>query len=119
MLATSIFSISWNVFTPKNPRTLYQTTIFSYFSKFQRDNIFKSDENCTEFSKWVENTVGKVMSNFSFSTVFSKDLYCKHGLVWERITKQNLTSRPYSLYSQISLAQTPRGLADLFELSEV
>ena len=49
--------------------------------EFADDNL-KFDKNGRKFSKWVENTLEKekllVMSNFSFSKVFSKDLYLRH-----------------------------------------
>ena len=39
-------------------------------------------------SKWVENTVGKGEIALSpFPTVFSKDLYCRQGLVRERVNQ--------------------------------
>ena len=51
------------------------------FRRFQTENKiadsnFKFDVNSRKFSKWLENTVGKVellvTSDFSFPTMFSK-----------------------------------------------
>ena len=45
------------------------------------DNNFKFDENDRKFSKRVENNVGREIAcykRFPFSTVFSKDLFCRH-----------------------------------------
>ena len=46
------------------------------------DNNFEYNEMVQSSLKQVENTVEMekllVMSNFSFPTVFSKDLYCRH-----------------------------------------
>ena len=63
----------------------------SKLKEFADDN-FKFDEISRKFSKRVENTEGKGeiarYHNFSFSKVFSKDLYCRHvksGLVLERV----------------------------------
>ena len=49
------------------------------FSKLKdlADDNFELDENGSMFSKQVENTGGKGAIS-PFSTVFSKDLYCKH-----------------------------------------
>ena len=53
----------------------------SKLKKFADDN-FKFYENGRDFSKMVENTVGKGEiarhQQFLFPTVFSKDLNCKH-----------------------------------------
>ena len=54
------------------------------FSKLKdlADVNFKFDENGRNFSKRVENTVGKgeisSQAISPFPTVFSKDLYCRH-----------------------------------------
>ena len=45
--------------------------------KESADNKLRLDENSRKFSKWVENTVGKV-EIARFPTVFSKELYCRH-----------------------------------------
>ena len=47
------------------------------------DDTFEFDENGRKFSKQVEYTVGKrrncsLRAISPFSTVFSKDLYCRH-----------------------------------------
>ena len=55
------------------PNDKFQTT---NLKEFANDN-FKLDENGTEFSKRVENTMGKVETAISpFPSVFFKDLYC-------------------------------------------
>ena len=63
--------------------TLSQTVIFRLFQneEFADDN-FEFDENSEKFSKSLENT-GKrrnclLRSISPFSTVFSKDLHCRH-----------------------------------------
>ena len=66
---------------PVHNSTLSQTTNFRLFKEFA-DGNFKFDENGRKLSKQVE-TLGEkeqllVMSNFSFSSVFSKDFYCRH-----------------------------------------
>ena len=69
----------------------------------ERDDNFKFDENERQFSKRVDNSVGKgeiacYKQISPFPTVFSKDLYCKHvnpGLVWERV-KSNKNCRKLS-----------------------
>ena len=58
---------------------------FSKLKDFANDTS-KFNENGREFSKRIENTVGKEQ----FPTVLSTDLYRnkqKQGLVWERVSK--------------------------------
>ena len=68
--------------------TLSQTTNFRRFqSERVMDDSFKFDGSGRQFSKWVENMVGKeeiacCEQFLSFSHKFSKDL---QGLVWERV----------------------------------
>ena len=64
-----------------NPFPTRHIIDFSNLKEFADDN-FNFDENGREFSKWVENTVGKGeiarYEKFSpFPTVFLKDLYCR------------------------------------------
>ena len=56
------------------------------------DANFKFDENGRKFCKRVENTVWKriicsLWAISPFPTVFSKDLYSRPGLVWERVKR--------------------------------
>ena len=72
---------------PFNPFPNNKFRRFQTEKKFA-DGNFKFDVNGRKFSKRVENTVGKgellVTSDFSFPTVFSKDLYCRHMACLEK-----------------------------------
>ena len=62
--------------------TLPQMTNFTLFQT-ERVCNFKCHENGRKFSKSLENTVGKgenclLQAISPFSTVFTKDLYCRH-----------------------------------------
>ena len=64
-----------------NTLNLSQTTIFRLFRiKRDTDDNSKFYKNGKKFFRRVENTWKKenVTSNFSFPTVFSKDLYCRY-----------------------------------------
>ena len=56
-----------------SPITRRQILNSSKLKEFADDN-FKFDENGRKLSKWEENTVGKVTSNFSFSHSVFKSL---------------------------------------------
>ena len=61
----------------------------SNLKEFADDN-FKFDGNGRKFSKTGRKNCVKRRNCLSraispFSTVFSKDLYCRHGLVWEGV----------------------------------
>ena len=65
--------------------TLSQITLILDSSKLKEfaDNSFEFDENGREFSKMVENNVGKkrnclLQAISPIPTTFSKDLYCRH-----------------------------------------
>ena len=49
----------------------------------------KIDENGRKFSKRVEDTMGKgeiaSYEQFLLFPLFSEDLYCRPGLVWEKV----------------------------------
>ena len=59
-----------------------QQILDSFKLKGFADDNFKFNENCSKFSKRVENTVGKGKCSLRaispFPTVFLKDLYCRH-----------------------------------------
>ena len=64
----------------------------SKLKEFADDN-FEFDERSGKLSKRLENTVGKgEIARYEkfhlFPTVFSKDLYCRHEFVRERIKKR-------------------------------
>ena len=58
------------------------------------DNNFKFDENGRKFFKTGRKHCRKrrnclLRAISPFPTVFSKDLYCRPGLVWERVKSMN------------------------------
>ena len=62
-MVASILSFFHNVSDPSKDvhcLTHYQTTNFWFKLKQLADNNLKFNENSMKFSKWIENTVGKV-----------------------------------------------------------
>ena len=72
---------------------LLQMTNFRLFKtqSFQTtiSNLMKMAEHSF---KWVENIVGSLWAISPFPTVFSKDLYCRQGLFWEKVKQYPVTA---------------------------